>query len=81
MTTKRIDPEELHLYVGRSITAILDFGWDMNDWPESGVLRGVEDGYFYLQDERDDDEYEDFHDLGGYAIRCIREVHVVMRPA
>lgn len=76
MTYKVIDPSDLDQYIGRQVLIVSDYGWDMNDWHDYGILRGIEDGYFYLQDDRDDYEYEDWRDMGGSAISCIRLVQV-----
>lgn len=76
MTYKQIDPADLDQYIGRYITAVFDYGWDMNDWPESGYLRGVEDGYVYIQREDDGEHYEDFRELSGSAISCCASVSV-----
>ena len=77
MTYKKIDPADLDQHIGRHVTIISDYGWDMNDWPTWGVLRGVEDGYFYVEpDDLGEDEYDDFHDLGGSAVHCITSVQV-----
>lgn len=77
MTYKVIDPADLDQYIGRQVLIVSDYGWDMNDWCDHGILRGVYDGYFYLQqDGLEDDEFEDWRDLGGSAIGCIRTVQV-----
>lgn len=72
MTFKRVDPSALGEYVGRYVEIVSDFGWDMNGWPDWGILQGVDDGYVYIQDDRDDEEYEDFHDVGGTSIAYIK---------
>ena len=76
MTYKKIVPSDLDQYIGRYVTAMFNFGWDMNGWPESGYVRGVEDGYVYLQREDDEEDYEDFSQLGGVAISCCTSVSV-----
>jgi hypothetical protein len=78
MTWREIDPSELGDYVGRYVQTVSDYGWDMDGWGDEGYLRGVEDGYFFLQSEDDNDEFEHFTDLGGAAISCIRSVAVRM---
>lgn len=75
MTTKRIDPDDLHLYIGRRMMVTCDFGWDMNDEMYQGILRGVDDGYFYIQ--MYGEGYDDFRDLGGAAIHCITSVELI----
>lgn len=78
MTWSKVDPEGLGDYVGRFVSIVSDFGWDMNDWPTSGILRGIKDGYIYIQDDRDEEVYEDFTDLGGSAVHCIVSASVRM---
>lgn len=75
MTWKKIDPSEMGDYIGRYARITSDYGWDMDDWTDCGYLRGIEGGYFYLDDDAGDD-YEHFTDLGGSAINCIRSVEI-----
>lgn len=74
MTYRKIDPADLDQHIGRYATVLSDYGWDMNDWPDWGYIRGVEDGYLYLQDG--DEEYETLDDLGGIPIAHITAVSV-----